>query len=82
MFQTLIGTVKSYLQKAPTFLLDIEVSNPHRYGQKAWRTSHQVENWPLFQTLIGTVKSRPGKGAEERERLVSNPHRYGQKRWW
>ncbi len=32
-----------------------------------------------FQTLIGTVKSRPGNPGSREGPRVSNPHRYGQK---
>ena len=33
----------------------------------------------LFQTLIGTVKSRVRNATTTLEEAVSNPHRYGQK---
>ncbi len=56
----------------------ISVSNPHRYGQKHGRGQLPLALSPLFQTLIGTVKSGLSQGPE-RGPEVSNPHRYGQK---
>ncbi len=35
------------------------VSNPHRYGQKPFDNPPSTSIETLFQTLIGTVKSRP-----------------------
>ncbi len=55
-FQTLIGTVK---RRASCTLRvqGMQVSNPHRYGQKL-ESVREVLNYPTpFQTLIGTVKS-------------------------
>ncbi len=80
VFQTLIGTVKS-LDGYLLHIVGTEVSNPHRYGQKAYLSPHPLVGKGEFQTLIGTVKSRR-EGGRIREGLqgVSNPHRYGQKR--
>ena len=70
-FQTLIGTVKTVRRwqrvKAPE-----AVSNPHRYGQNglvATDTLHQK----VFQTLIGTVKTRLVKGGHHAGRIGFKP---------
>ena len=55
------------------------VSNPHRYGQKGVLLFRLLFFLVGFQTLIGTVKSRPEGHRLGHQGLVSNPHRYGQK---
>jgi len=78
LFQTLIGTVKSP-KKALGYSPTGEVSNPHRYGQKASPSGSSTALSPAFQTLIGTVKSSGGIQRNRSPGNVSNPHRYGQK---
>ena len=77
MFQTLIGTVKSFrglgeFGEGGGFqtLIGTVKSHAVRGGEMPV---------PEFQTLIGTVKRGSGGGGGPAGPLVSNPHRYGQK---
>ncbi len=55
LFQTLIGTVKSFVKGAMAGITG-GISNPHRYGQKEIHVDDMYRDADEFQTLIGTVK--------------------------
>ena len=59
--------------------LDDDVSIPHRYDQnEAENAGRRGNPVPLFQFLIGTIKTRDWAKPDEPVDRVSIPHRYDQ----